>query len=254
MISMRENLVINIVIPMAGLGSRFLNDGYKKPKPFIDVLGSPMISHVLDNLKYPDARYILIARNEHLQSEPEVVHEIKKKYNSIFLGIDKITEGTACTVLFAREIINNETPLIIANSDQIIDASFKEFVDDSLKKNLDGSIMTFIDHNLNPKWSFAKLNKKKMVIKVKEKEAISKYATVGIYMFNKGCDFVNGAIDMFINNDRVNNEFYTCPVYNYLITKNKRVGIFNIDIKQMHGIGTPIDLKNYLNFLNNLNV
>jgi dTDP-glucose pyrophosphorylase len=245
--------VINIVIPMAGLGSRFLNDGYKKPKPFIDVLGKPMISHVLENLKYPNARYILIARNEHLVSEPEIVQNIEKKYDSIFLGIDKLTEGTACTVLFAREIINNKTPLIIANSDQIIDVSFKKFVDDSLKRNLDGSIITFIDNKLDPKWSFAKINKEKMVTKVKEKETISKYATVGIYMFNKGNDFVNGAIDMIINNDRVNNEFYTCPVYNYLITKNKRIGIFNIDFKQMHGIGTPADLKRYLNFLGKLN-
>ena len=246
---MKEILVINVVIPMAGLGSRFLNDGYKKPKPFIDILGKPMISHVLDNLKYPNARYILIARNEHLVSESEIVKDLEKKYNSIFLGIDKVTEGTACTVLFAREIINKKTPLVIANSDQIIDSSFKKFVDDSLKRDLDGSILTFIDNKLDPKWSFAKINNEKMVTQVKEKEAISKFATVGIYMFNKGSDFVDGAIDMIINNDRVNNEFYTCPVYNFLIKKNKKIGIFNIDFEQMHGIGTPKDLKNYLNFL-----
>jgi len=254
MISMKEILVINVVIPMAGLGSRFLNEGYKKPKPFIDILGKPMISHVLDNLKYPNARYILIARNEHLMSEPEIVKDIEKKYNSIFLGIDKVTEGTACTVLFARELINNKNPLVIANSDQIIDGNFREFVDDCSYRNLDGSILTFIDNELNPKWSFAKINEEKMVIQVKEKKAISKYATVGIYMFKKGADFVNGAIDMIINNDRVNNEFYTCPVYNYLISKNMKIGIFNIDFEQMHGIGTPADLNKYLNEVGESNV
>ena len=168
---MKEILVINVVIPMAGLGSRFLNDGYKKPKPFIDILGKPMISHVLDNLKYPNARYILIARNEHLVSESEIVKDLEKKYNSIFLGIDKVTEGTACTVLFAREIINKKTPLVIANSDQIIDSSFKKFVDDSLKRDLDGSILTFIDNKLDPKWSFAKINNEKMVTQVKVKRS-----------------------------------------------------------------------------------
>jgi dTDP-glucose pyrophosphorylase len=239
--------MLNIVIPMAGIGSRFVKCGYKKPKPFIDINGSPMISHVLENLKYPDARYILIARNEHIDSEPEIVQAIKNEYNAIFLGVDKVTEGTACTVLFARELINNKNSLVIANSDQIIDGNFKEFVDDCCNRNLDGSILTFIDNKLNPKWSFAKINEEKMVIQVKEKKAISKYATVGIYMFRKGSDFVNGAIDMIINNDRVNNEFYTCPVYNYLISKNMNIGIFNIDFEQMHGIGTPADLNKYLN-------
>lgn len=65
-------------------------------------------------------------------------------------------------------------------------------------------------------------------------------------MFSRGEDFVNGAIDMIIENDRVNNEFYTCPVYNYIIKENKRIGIYDINAEAMHGIGTPEDLNNYL--------
>jgi dTDP-glucose pyrophosphorylase len=84
------------------------------------------------------------------------------------------------------------------------------------------------------------------VIEVKEKEAISEYATVGIYLFSRGNDFVNGAIDMIIDNNRVGNEFYTCPVYNYLINNNLKVGIYNIARDAMHGIGTPEDLLKYL--------
>ena len=239
--------MINIVIPMAGLGSRFTKDKYKKPKPFIDVNGKPMIMRVLDNLTYPSARYILIARKEHIQEEFETVELIKKNYNAIIIAIDKVTEGTACTALYARELINNNAPLIIANSDQIIDISFKDFVNDSLNRNLDGSILTFIDKDRDPKWSFARIDNEQMVIEVKEKHAISMYATVGIYMFNEGRFFVDGAIDMFIANDRVNNEFYTCPVYNYIVSMGKRIGIFNIDPKLMHGIGTPDDLNKYLN-------
>ncbi|WP_228050455.1 glycosyltransferase family 2 protein [Elizabethkingia anophelis] len=231
---------------MAGLGSRFAKEGYEKPKPFIDVNGKPMIVRVLENLYYPNARYFLIARKEHLEIEKDLVQKIEQEYNATFIGLDKLTEGTACTVLYAREYINNDIPLMIANSDQIVDISITDFIDDCLNRKLDGSILTFLDKELNPKWSFAKINSKELVIEVKEKEAISEHATVGIYMFSRGEDFVNGAIDMIIENDRVNNEFYTCPVYNYIIKENKRIGIYDINAEAMHGIGTPEDLNNYL--------
>ncbi|HEG3307070.1 glycosyltransferase family 2 protein [Campylobacter jejuni] len=233
---------MNIVIPMAGLGSRFVRAGFDKPKPFIDVLGKPMIIRVLENLKYKDAKYILIARKEHLIKEKNLVDEIKNNFNAEFIGIGKLTEGTACTVLYARKYINNNTPLMIANSDQIVDINIADFIDDSLNRSLDGSILTFIDKEKNPKWSFVKLNND-LVVEVKEKEAISEFATVGIYFFNKGKIFVESVIDMIIENDRVNNEFYTCPVYNYAIKSGAKIGIYNIDFFKMHGIGTPEDLE-----------
>ncbi|ECL3462275.1 lipopolysaccharide biosynthesis protein [Campylobacter jejuni] len=233
---------MNIVIPMAGLGSRFVKAGFDKPKPFIDVLDKPMIVRVLENLKYKDARYILIARKEHLTKEKKLVDEIKNNFNVEFIPIDKLTEGTACTVLYARKYINNDMPLMIANSDQIVDINIADFINDSFKRGLDGSILTFIDKEKNPKWSFAKLNND-LVVEVKEKEDISEFATVGIYFFNKGKIFVESAIDMIIENDRVNNEFYTCPVYNYAIKSGAKIGIYNIDFSKMHGIGTPEDLE-----------
>lgn len=238
---------INIVIPMAGLGSRFAKEGYEKPKPFIDVNGKPMIVRVLENLVYPNANYILIGRKEHLEQEKELVNEIEQNYKVTFIGIDKLTEGTLCTVLYARKYINSEYPLMIANSDQIIDSSIAKFIDDCFQRNLDGSILTFKDRELNPKWSFAKLDENLLVSQVKEKEVISEFATVGIYLFSKGNAFVNAAIDMIIENDRVNNEFYTCPVYNYLIADGAEIGIYNIEQGAMNGIGTPEDLLKYLN-------
>ncbi|EDP8178276.1 lipopolysaccharide biosynthesis protein [Campylobacter jejuni] len=233
---------MNIVIPMTGLGSRFAKAGFDKPKPFIDILDKPMIVRVLENLKYKDARYILIARKEHLTKEKKLVDEIKNNFNVEFIPIDKLTEGTACTVLYARKYINNDMPLMIANSDQIVDINIADFINDSFKRGLDGSILTFIDKEKNPKWSFAKLNND-LVVEVKEKEAITEFATVGIYFFNKGKIFVESAIDMIIENDRVNNEFYTCPVYNYAIKSGAKIGIYNIDFSKMHGIGTPEDLE-----------
>lgn len=241
--------MINIVIPMAGQGSRFAKASYEKPKPFIDVDGKPMIVRVLENLAYPDARYILIARKEHMDKEAKLVKQIEKEFNAIFIPIDKLTEGTACTVLYARKYINNNEPLLIANSDQIVDMNIADFIDDCKNRNLDGSILTFIDKHQDPKWSFAKLNENHLVIEVKEKVVISEYATVGIYIYSKGRDFVDASIDMIIENDRVNNEFYTCPTYNYAIKDGSKIGIYNIEFEQMHGIGTPEDLNLYLDFI-----
>jgi len=241
--------MINIVIPMAGQGSRFAKAGYEKPKPFIDVDGKPMIVRVLENLAYPDARYILIARKEHMDKEAALVKEIEEQYNAIFIPIDKLTEGTACTVLYARKYINNDEPLLIANSDQIVDMNIGDFIDDCKNRSLDGSILTFVDEFKDPKWSFAKLDKNNLVTEVKEKVVISEFATVGIYLFSKGREFIDSTIDMIIENDRVNNEFYTCPVYNYSIKDNAKIGIYNIKFEQMHGIGTPDDLNLYLEFI-----
>lgn len=236
--------MINIVIPMAGAGSRFAKAGYRKPKPFIDVLGKPMICHVLDNLDMPEARFILLARKEHYENEPETIQWIKGHYNVEFVLIDKLTEGAACTVLHAHHLINNATPLLIANSDQIVDMNIADYINDSDSRSLDGSVLCFKDNDT--KWSYAKIDENGYIIEIKEKVVISEYATVGIYYFAKGRTFVENAIDMFVRNDRVNNEFYVAPVYNYAIAKGDKFGIYNIDMNQMHGTGTPKDLDKYI--------
>ena len=237
---------MNIVIPMAGEGSRFVKAGFLKPKPFIDVLGCPMIIRVIKNLYSPGARIYLLARKDHMEREKALVKQIEEQYDALFIPIDTLTEGTVCTVLHARQYINNTDSLLIANSDQLIDINIAEFINDCKNRKLDGSIMTFIDDERNPKWSFAKINENALVTEVKEKVAISKYATVGIYLFSKGYQFVDAAIDMIISNDRVNNEFYTCPTYNYAIRKGAKIGIYNITPSQMHGLGTPEDLSMYI--------
>ena len=239
--------MINIVIPMAGAGSRFAKAGYAKPKPFLDVLGRPMIVHVLENLRMPNANYILIARKEHMEAERELVAEIERTYGAKFIAIDQLTEGTTCTVLFAHREINNEVPLLIANSDQIVDLDIREFVRDAQERELDGSILTFQDDH--PKWSYAKVNEQGHVTEVREKEVISEHATVGIYLFRTGRLFVESALDLIVRNDRVNNEFYVCPTYNYAIGQGAKIGVYDIPMSAMHGTGTPEDLDAYVELL-----
>ena len=242
---------INIIIPMAGAGSRFADAGYNRPKPFIDVLGKPMIVRVLENLACKNARYIFLAQEEHLKRESKIVEEIKNNFEVIFHPISHLTEGAACTVLYARKFINNDEPIIIANSDQIVDIDFQDYINDCLHKSLDGSIMIFKDPERNTKWSFAKINSDNLVEEVREKMPISDMATAGIYMFRKGRDFVDAAIDMIVQNERINNEFYVCPVYNYAIKNKKRIGVYSILFEEMHGLGTPKDLNVYIDLLKN---
>jgi dTDP-glucose pyrophosphorylase len=240
--------MINIVIPMAGAGSRFVQAGYSKPKPFIDVCGQMMIERVLGNLKMDDCRFIIIARAEHLSSEKDSIEKLRERYNCHVLSTNKLTEGAACTILLSAGEINNDDPLLLANSDQIVEADLNLFIKDSEARNLDGSILTFYaDH---PKWSYAKVDENGYLVELREKKVISKHATVGIYYYRRGREFVNSAIKMVANNDRVNNEFYTALAYNYSLEAGLNIGIYEIKESEMFGLGTPEDLDIYVEYLN----
>jgi NDP-sugar pyrophosphorylase family protein len=236
--------MLNIVIPLAGAGSRFTAAGYDKPKPFIDVGGYPMIERVLANLQLPNARFILLVRREHLEQEQNYFQTLSKKYSVAVLPVNQLTEGACCTILLAAPLINTDEPLLLANADQLVDIHVGDFIIDADSRNLDGSMLTFAA--AEKKWSYARVNEQGMVVEVREKEVISDQATVGIYYFARGKDFVQFAAEMIAHNDRVNNEFYTCPVYNYAIKAGRKIGIYEISSSQMHGLGTPEDLQAYL--------
>ncbi|MCS6766968.1 MAG: NTP transferase domain-containing protein [Candidatus Protistobacter heckmanni] len=161
-------------------------------------------------------------------------------------GVAALTEGTLCTVLQARAHFQDGRPLLVANADQLVDFDCGAFVADCHARGLDGSILVFRDPARDPKWSFARLDERGLVAEVAEKRAISNLATVGIYYFRSGAAFAAAAVDMLARNDRVNGEFYACPVYNYLIRAGKRIGVYEIAAQAMHGLGTPADLDAYL--------
>ena len=231
---------MNVLIPMAGAGKRFLDAGYMFPKPLIEVNNKPMIQLVLESLNLK-ANYIFIIQKEH-----QIKYNIKSvlkilKPDCKIIELDHITEGAACTTLLAKKYINNDDPLIIANSDQYIDWNSSKALYDFSSKKLDGAILTF--EAIHPKWSYAKCDEEGYVTEVAEKKVISKNATVGVYYWKKGSDYVSSAEQMIKKNIRVNNEFYVCPVYNEFLLKNKKVKIHNVE--KMHGLGTPEDLDNF---------
>ncbi|WEX74859.1 glycosyltransferase family 2 protein [Sinorhizobium numidicum] len=236
---------VQLVVPAAGRGSRFAKVGFQHPKPFIDVLGRPMIQHVLDNALPPGGRPTVLLLRDHLHSQPDAVAELRSRGVGI-VPVNRLTEGTACTVLLARQQIDEEGPLLIANSDQVVDMRIGDFIDDCISRGLDGSILVFRDRKRDPKWSFAETDAEGLVLRVAEKQPISDLATVGIYFFRRAGDYMKAALDMMVHNDRTNGEFYVCPTYNYAIRNGARIGVYEIDKSSMHGLGTPEDLAEYL--------
>jgi len=230
---------------MAGRGSRFQKEGYTLPKPLIPVLGKPMIQVVINNLRPKVAhRFIFICLQEHLEKY-QVAEKLKAwaGAGTEIVTVDQVTEGAACTVLLAKEFINNDEPLMIANSDQWIDTDINDYLETMNRENADGLIMTMWAND--PKWSFVRFNEKHEIIEVVEKEVVSNEATVGIYNYKHGKDFVRAAEQMIAKNYRVNGEFYVAPVYNELIREGKKIIIYNIgkEADGMYGLGIPSDLK-----------
>jgi HAD superfamily hydrolase (TIGR01509 family) len=232
---------LNVLIPMAGAGSRFQQAGYTFPKPLIDVEGKPMIQTVVDNLNI-DATYIFVVQKQHrIQYNLDTLLNLITP-NCKIVEVDGITEGAACTTLLAKEHIDNDAPLVMANSDQFLEWDSNEFMYKMIEQKVDGGIVTF--KATHPKWSFANVDEYGYVTEVAEKNPISDIATVGVYYWAKGSDYVKYAEQMIDKNIRTNNEFYTCPVFNEAITDCKKIKTFHIE--KMWGLGTPEDLNYYL--------
>lgn len=245
-----EKPVRNIVIPMAGAGSRFKAAGFELPKPLIEVNGKPMIAWVLDNLVDVEGRRIFIVQQEHIEEFglDKILEELSPGCEIV--TVDGVTGGAVLSVLEARELINNDTPLLIINSDQYLDipATSVNHTIEFLEICGDGGILCFETKDGDPRWSYAKMDWWNGAIeRVAEKNPISEYATTGIYVFKRGSDFVDSACEMIRKGITHNGEYYIAPVYNEGILKGHKYGIDLIDKTLFHGLGDPQSLVNFLN-------
>ncbi|MCC7010078.1 MAG: glycosyltransferase family 2 protein [Acidobacteria bacterium] len=239
--------MLNIVLPIAGRGSRFADAGYRLPKPLISVHGMPMIEAVVRNVRPSGPhRFIFVALGEHLDHLGMRETLERAAPGCLIVPVDRVTDGAACTVLLARDHIDTNDPLMLANSDQWVDVDIDRYLDELDRQRADGLIMTMTADDA--KWSFVGLDARGFVTRVVEKQAISSDATVGIYNFRRGADFVRGADRMIAANRRVNGEFYVAPVYNELIGEGARVAVYNVGREGagMYGLGIPSDLALFL--------
>ena len=232
---------MNILIPMAGRGKRFEDVGYSFPKPLIDIEGKPMIQLIIENLNLT-GKHIFLCQKEHYEKYAlDKLLEMLSP-NCKIIQIDGITDGAAVTALKAKELINNDEELIIANSDQWINWNPQHFLSFLQNNDADGGIVTFI--STHPKWSFVKVNESGLITELAEKKPISNIATAGIYYYKHGKTFVEAAEQMITKNIRTNNEFYIAPAYNEIIQNGGKV--FHYPIAEMYGLGTPEDLQYFL--------
>lgn len=237
----------NVVIPMAGDGSRFVDAGYDVPKPLIKIDGLPMVQRAVWGMGI-GARYIYVVKAEHNREYnlSELLPAMTPLLEVVVLEVEDATEGAAATVLVAKDYIDNDDLLVICNSDQIVEWSPNDFLKDAgAGRGLDGSIATFTAEG--DQWSYAKTDENGFVVQVAEKDQISDQATAGIYYWRYGSDFVNYAEQMIEKDIRVNGEFYVAPVYNEAILDGKTVGVYPVD--KMTSVGTPEDLKVYIESL-----
>lgn len=240
---------MRLILPMAGAGDRFFNDGYTLPKPLIDVGGKPMFMRVIENLGDTWDDITCIVNSDHVRDYNIGERIMAYDSNINIVVTDGLTEGAACTVMLA---INkeSETPLMIANCDQIMIWDKPGFDEarrgwNAVYEEFGGTIMTFTPDHDEPKHSYIQLSKYgSTMTSLQEKNYlfpdgyVSDLATTGVYYFNSEKDFHVAATEMIGLNDRTNGEFYLAPIYNYIDG-----WITHYPVDKMIGMGTPEELK-----------
>ena len=234
---------MKILIPMAGLGSRFPSQLYPMPKPLISVNGEPMISKAIKSIDLEGQHLFVIAKNEFTNNVKETICSIHS--DAEFIEIDYVTEGPAVSALLFKDLINTDEELVIANCDQIMEWDSNKFL---LNARLnDGCVVTY--HTSTKKNSYAKINEHALVTEIREKEVISNVSLNGIHYWKHGKYFVESAEAMIAAQDRApNGEFYIGPTYNYMVSSGLNVGIYHIPNQMHHPVGVPEDLDNYLEY------
>ncbi len=238
---------INVVIPSGGLGTRFVGSEFIGLKPFIKFFDKTMFEWLLIgfNSKKYDVSFFIIINENFKNAYAKEIQYLENSYNVKFKYINLLTEGTTATALFLFDDLNNSIPVLLANCDQIIDMNFDDYLDEHFNKEADGSLLCF-DKEDSKKWSFVRIDQNNIITEVKAKDNITDIAVCGWYFWTKGSDFIKYGIEQIINLDKVGNEYYLCPVYNYAIKNNQKIIAIIINKDKMHGIGTPEDLRKYL--------
>ncbi len=238
---------VNIVIPSGGLGTRFSGSEFIELKPFIKFFDKTMFEWLLIgfNSKKYNISFFIIINEKFKDIYSKDIKYLEDNYQVKFKYINLVTEGTTATALFLFDELNNSTPTLLANCDQIIDINFDDYLDEHFLNDADGSMLCFDKEDSN-KWSFVRISENNRIIEVRAKENITDIAICGWYFWTKGSDFIKYGIQQIINLDRVGNEYYLCPVFNYAIKNNKKIIAIIIDKTKMHGVGTPEDLRKYL--------
>ena len=240
--------MIQLVVPLAGKGSRFLESRFSQPKPLIPIHGWPMIQHVLTNLVSDQVSKVVLVSRREFALDTIIPSTMPSFPGTTFnvINLDDYTEGPAETAILAMPLLDPDQPLVIANSDQYINTDLTEFYSAVLSSKCSGVVMTMEDSD--PKWSYVELDSAGMVTRVVEKQVVSSFATTGVYGFRSASSFAMAYDRMRKANDRTNGEFYVGPSYNFLDPQGPPVLNFGVGSLGgvMFGLGIPEDLEQFL--------
>tara|TARA_Y100001973_G_C5202196_1_gene338715 strand:- start:169 stop:1329 length:1161 start_codon:yes stop_codon:yes gene_type:complete len=227
----------NLLLPIAGRAQRFLDEGYTMPKPLIMVRDKHIIDLAMESINLTECNIIFAVRLEHINnfSIDDILKE-KFGHDISIVVIDRVTDGSVSTCLLAKDLIDNDMPLIIYTPDVYFQNTFDP---STIASELDGFLLTFKANS--PAHSYVKLGLYDYATRTAEKEVISQNAAVGVYYYKTGRMFVRYAEEMISKNIRTKNEFYICPMYNLMIRDGAKVKIKQVE--KMHVLGTPTELE-----------
>ena len=243
---------LNVVIPMAGGGTRFSNHGFKNIKPLIPLNGKTFIEWSIDSVDFKniETQFIFIILEQHRHQLEPILKRVKP--DCIIESVHEITRGAVETALKAQKHIDNDTPLIITNSDQIIEWNKEKYIDYLRDTNTAADVLVVTENT--DKFSYIQLDENNYGVKLAEKDVISNNALVGVHYWRSGSMFVDSGSELIRRDIRNKNEFYMSISYNMLIEKGVKVTCYKLSGSEKYSsIGTPEQLYDYLNY-KNLNV
>lgn len=233
--------MINILLPSMGK-STFFKDSFF-PKPLVEINGKTMLEQVIDNYNTLDEKNFIFVFSDrdcmefHIDASAEMLCQA-----SNIIRLRNQTAGALCTCLMAVEKINNDIPLIIANSDQTIDLNYKNVIEFFEKSRADAGIIAF--PNVHPRWSYAKENNGE-VTEIAEKRPVSRNAIAGFYYFKEGKYFIEAAKSALLKQNQINGKYYISASINELILEGKKVICYHIGKEQYHSFYSPAKIKEY---------
>jgi dTDP-glucose pyrophosphorylase len=237
---------MNLVIPIASNSKFFSIEEYGYPKPLIEIMGKPMIQHVIENLTAATQfkKIIFIVKQEecdkyHLDNTLNLLSPLKPQ----IIKLRSDTQGAICSVLLAIEHINHDEPLIISNADQIFDGGISGYLKVFSESHLDAACLTF--ESVHPRWSYVRVDQQNQVIETAEKRPISKHAVAGLYIYKKGSDFVKYAMDSIKHGSSVDGKYFISPVFNEYVLGNKTVGHFTVANELYHTFYSPQKIEDF---------
>lgn len=240
---------MNIIIPIGGTNKK--NSETEYIKSLQEIERKTILQYVFESLQSINADHFIVvikredANKYHLDN---IVRLLRPEAEVIIAEGE--TMGAACTCMLAVDKLAMDEPLIITGSDQVLTLPAKNISDFFESKGWDGGTVIFND--VHPRWSYVRLDENEFVVEAAEKRPISQHATAGFYYFKKAKTFLECAQTMIMKNASVNGQFFVCPVFNEMILRQMKIGVYKIDKEQYYSFGHDSGIDAYKTYLGSL--